>query len=68
MSTTIVCERVKSHLKPGSDSSYRKCDECGEMIWLALDSPKPDQLLCVECFKEAEEMDKAIFHLSEEHL
>jgi hypothetical protein len=62
MSTTVVCLRVKSHPEPTTESSMRKCDQCSENIWLADSSPKPDHLICVECYKETERMEEQIFH------
>jgi hypothetical protein len=44
----------------------RKCDQCGESIWLANSSPKPDHLICVPCYYETLAMDEQIFHKPEE--
>lgn len=63
MSTTIVCLRVKSKCQPPSNSTFRKCDVCGENIWLALNSPSHiDHLICDVCFNETEKWDELIFH------
>jgi hypothetical protein len=62
MSTTVICLRVKSYPEPTIESSMRKCDQCGENIWLADSSPRPDHLMCVECYKETLAMDEQIFH------
>jgi hypothetical protein len=50
MSTTIVALAIKTHPRPETESYYRRCDLCNQMIWLALNSPQADHLVCQECF------------------